>query len=777
MRFQKSEVLKVLSNHQKGYTIPSLVDIYYTDFRQDKHLKILRDSIYSEKIVVRSSSEDEDGEFVSNAGRYESILNVNILDDNGVNRAIQNVFDSYDSVEDNSRVLIQEMIIHPAVSGVLFTYEIDTGSPYYVVNYDDVSRKTDTVTAGNSIDSNKILYVLRNSIEEMKSKRFSNLLNAVKKIESFFNLPYLDVEFAIDEKEDIYIFQVRPITRIRKGNSNVLTDVDKSLIKLKSFLKNKFVSNPFLSGETTIFGQMPDWNPAEMIGSYPNNLAYSIYAYLITDNVWSLARKNMGYRSTTGFQLMIKIAGRPYIDTRLSFNSFLPERIKEVTGDKIVDIWLKKLNEHPNSHDKIEFDIAITCYSFNINEVLQNTEYDSLTSDEKEEYKKCLRDHLNRLIQPKSDGSLDKAIVEIEKLVEAQKKYNLLEFKDINLLLNQCKEYGTLPFSILARHGFIAKTLLLSIASLDIITNEEANYILGTIKTVSTDFLTDVEKCKLGKIKFDEFLEVYGHLRPGSYDLNSKPYREMFDDVINYTQRITQVEDLRFSRGKKKRITELFIQHGIKFTFESFYQYLSDAIKGREYGKFIFSKNLDKTLTLIKDFGNRYGIDGKKLVELEIADYFNLNNIYNNKEFLTHLGDKVDAAVAENEMYLNIKLPHLISKEDNLNIIPFQMSLPNFITQKEVFGPLIVIGNSVKNPDLINDKIVVIEGADPGYDWIFGYNITGLITKFGGANSHMAIRCNEFGIPAAIGCGELIYNKVVLNKFVKIDCKTKKITF
>lgn len=33
----------------------------------------------------------------------------------------------------------------------------------------------------------------------------------------------------------------------------------------------------------------------------------------------------------------------------------------------------------------------------------------------------------------------------------------------------------------------------------------------------------------------------------------------------------------------------------------------------------------------------------------------------------------------------------------------------------------------------------------------------------------MAIRCAEFGIPAAIGCGSTIYNNLVKSNFVVID--------
>ena len=57
----------------------------------------------------------------------------------------------------------------------------------------------------------------------------------------------------------------------------------------------------------------------------------------------------------------------------------------------------------------------------------------------------------------------------------------------------------------------------------------------------------------------------------------------------------------------------------------------------------------------------------------------------------------------------------------------------------------------------LSNKIIFIENADPNYDWIFAYKIKGLVTKFGGINSHMAIRCSELSIPAVIGCGEQIY--------------------
>ena len=53
----------------------------------------------------------------------------------------------------------------------------------------------------------------------------------------------------------------------------------------------------------------------------------------------------------------------------------------------------------------------------------------------------------------------------------------------------------------------------------------------------------------------------------------------------------------------------------------------------------------------------------------------------------------------------------------------------------------------------MKNKIILLKNADPGYDFIFSHNIKGLITEYGGANSHMSIRCLELGIPAIIGIG------------------------
>ena len=59
--------------------------------------------------------------------------------------------------------------------------------------------------------------------------------------------------------------------------------------------------------EKSIFGQMPDWNPVEMIGRTPKT-SLSLYRYLITDEVWRKARSQMGYKVSAGMPLMITLS-------------------------------------------------------------------------------------------------------------------------------------------------------------------------------------------------------------------------------------------------------------------------------------------------------------------------------------------------------------------------------------------------------------------------------------------------------------------------------------
>ena len=104
------------------------------------------------------------------------------------------------------------------------------------------------------------------------------------------------------------------------------------------------------------------------------------------------------------------------------------------------------------------------------------------------------------------------------------------------------------------------------------------------------------------------------------------------------------------------------------------------------------------------------------------------------------------------------------------------LSKGNYITSKKVNGQIYYIKNQNFSNNLDN-KIILIDNADPGYDFIFNRNIKGLITKYGGANSHMAIRCLELKIPAIIGLGPKNFDHIKNKKILEFDCEQKTFTF
>ena len=96
----------------------------------------------------------------------------------------------------------------------------------------------------------------------------------------------------------------------------------------------------------------------------PKKLALSLYRYLITDEVWRKARSQMGYKVSAGMPLMITLSGVPFIDCRLSFNSFLPVDLPDKISEKLINAWIRNLELNQHLHDKVEFKIIIGEYSF-----------------------------------------------------------------------------------------------------------------------------------------------------------------------------------------------------------------------------------------------------------------------------------------------------------------------------------------------------------------------------------------------------------------------------
>ena len=127
-----------------------------------------------------------------------------------------------------------------------------------------------------------------------------------------------------------------------------------------------------LIGNKSVFSNMSDWNPAEMIGDKPYPLSVSIYKELITDETRAYQRNNYGHRNLRSHPLLVSFAGIPFIDVRVSFNSFIPADLEDGLAGKLVNYYIDCLINEPTLHDKVEFEIVHSCYTLDLPERLNN---------------------------------------------------------------------------------------------------------------------------------------------------------------------------------------------------------------------------------------------------------------------------------------------------------------------------------------------------------------------------------------------------------------------
>jgi glutamine kinase len=120
----------------------------------------------------------------------------------------------------------------------------------------------------------------------------------------------------------------------------------------------------------------------------------------------------------------------------------------------------------------------------------------------------------------------------------------------------------------------------------------------------------------------------------------------------------------------------------------------------------------------------------------------------------------------------NLVLPPIIASPDEVFAFHLPASQPNFITRKSVTAPVAWVGDP---PESFAGRILFVPSADPGFDWIFTRGICGFVTQFGGANSNMAIRASELGIPAVIGAGEALFWHWQTARKLCLDCTNQRV--
>jgi hypothetical protein len=768
--------------------IPDFIAVDLVDWRSDEDavLDEVCEYFADRRIAVRSSRAIEDSADSSYAGCFLSMLDIDACDRESVASAITRVVASYSGSQlpgdmEGDQILFQEMVAGVDVSGVIMTRAVEDGGPYYVIGYDDLSGRTDAVTGG--IGGTKTVVVHHDVPESaLDSKRLRRMVRLARDVEGHCGRVPLDIEFALSDSDNAYLFQVRPMAVAKGWHTDVVNCVNMLLPRAASFVEERLKPRPGVLGRYGLFANMTDWNPAEMIGPAPRPLAASLYRHLITHGTWRDARHGQGYRFVPESELMVLIEGRPYIDVRLSLNSFLPNGVPDEIGGLLIDAQLMRLANHPEWHDKVEFEICTSVADFSWHESLITRYPGVLDEEQVKTFGKALIRLTNGLLDISSEGQLAKAEADIAKLNELLDKVTAERhtggscvLSHIAELLELCRAYGTMPFARLARHAFVAESFWRSAVRRGAIGAARVAALKASIHSVAGEMMDDLRDVVEGRQQSEPFLARYGHLRPGAYDILSPRYDANPDILFDH------VPPPRFAEGpfvltshEERRLNGALAETGLECTARELVEYTHRAVAGRELGKFIFTRALSDALESIRAWGGQYQLDAKALSFLSIEDILDCN-VHSGVADAQVLAEKVQRAIERWHKARCLQLSYILRRPADLYVAPLHRSQPTFISDARVIAEPVILSAHSTDSRALSGKIVCIEQADPGYDWIFSKGIAGLVTQYGGANSHMAVRCAEFRLPAAIGCGEVLFKKATRAPRIDLDCANKRL--
>ena len=723
-------------------------------------------------LAVRSSSTREDNEQDSGAGRYESVLGVG---ERHLRDAIERVIASYGQATKADQVLVQPMVGDILACGVVTSCEPGTGRPYAIANWADETDPR-AVTSGASRASNRWFWSRAASAlpchEPLRS-----ILTLLKELEEILSWSTLDVEFAIS-RDGLVLLQVRPLVRPSTVPA-ARNEVKRQLHCAEQFIRGAQGRPPTILGSTTCFSVMTDWNPAEMIGRRPDPLALSLYRELITDRTWADQRHAYGYRDLRGFPLLVSIAGQPFIDVRLSLNSFVPAALRESIAERLVESWLAVLGECPSLHDKVEFEIVLAQNSFDLPRRLSDYRQLGFTAAECNEIDRSLCDLTNNMMKP--GGVWQRDLEDVQSLEARRRRLLASDLPDIAKicwLLRDCQRHGTRPFAGLARVAFVAVKILKSMVDENIVSGDTSAQFFAGLNNTCGDFLRDRKS-----LTTDEFLKRHGHLRPGTYCITKNRYDEAVESYFSEERQPSPAAQILsgsrsgpalfdeqpivriFDGAIARTVDEALAARGFQTDAYGLERFLRRAIEARETAKWEFSKSVSEALVLIERVGRALGFTREECSFFTMHDFEELYT--STADHRTLLRRAVRAGRRRERITSAVMLPALLSDPRQVWNFCASPSEPTFVTNS------VVAAAPVLEPSIhqsVVGRIALIQAADPGFDWIFCHGVVGLITAYGGTNSHMAIRAAELSVPAVLGVGEECLMEWAKAERLQIDC-------
>lgn len=624
---------------------------------------------------------------------------------------IDNLFKAYDHPDDSDTVIVQDYISRPSYAGVASSVDSYSGMPYVTIEY-DTDGTTNGITSGCSrLGRRTYMMAGLHSQSGGLCHPFADLCHTMEQLVAHTGSEVV-VEFAM-EGNKLWLLQFN------------LLELETVLGREESlqFLSEEVAALTLTKSENKRFGysQMSDWNPVELIGYKPVPFSTSLFAYLFSDENWWKARVDLGYSKPGTSRLVSLICGTPYVNLAASFESLIPQGIGSPLKDRLLDLYLERLRKNPQYHDKVEFEVILGARNL----IEEACPY-HLSETEQEEVDQAFGDLFSKILG--SVPALDMLEEFRNSLVNAIDKG--LDNASPRDLLSRMSQLAYI-FCKAARLAFIFRSL------------SGGKIEMGRETELFNRYQID-----------SDALDLF--LRPGLFD----PMRAVrsvegtapkaLGAILAQTDPIGKLLadlDPAFPWSQLKPPSS----HLLSLTF--FYTYLREQIKS---AIFVVSNQL--FIDLVERFGKQTSF--LDIQEVLAGDFPSQ--------------DELAFRHSQHQVSRNLRVPGMIWEPRELYCFDIDLNVPNFFGSDTVQGDLLVVKDHC-DPELVKGRVILLENADPGFDFLFRSEPLAIVTAYGGQNSHVAIRCLSQGIRCVTGIGVVAYEYLLEQSAVRIDFEGQKL--
>ena len=195
----KAGTLLGLKSHLSKGQIPQFLTFTFEHWKSSasKVISTVEEVFDSKVLIIRSSATTEDSEVSSNAGKYLTVKSVSI---SNLEEAINKVFDSYKKPRASDQVIVQTQLGSTISSGVVFTHDQKSGSPYQTYNW-NTGEDTSFVTGGLGGMTWRRFEGINNQSADFPSD-LNLVIPLVDELNSLADGVPLDIEFAVTKNLD-----------------------------------------------------------------------------------------------------------------------------------------------------------------------------------------------------------------------------------------------------------------------------------------------------------------------------------------------------------------------------------------------------------------------------------------------------------------------------------------------------------------------------------------------------------------------------------------------